>query len=84
MFDLLPLEQVASWPVYVSLAEARAYATWRGKRLPAEAEFHRAAYYGPDGLESSILGAKPIPRAARQFRFCRVVAGARRLTSRGC
>jgi ergothioneine biosynthesis protein EgtB len=51
MFAVFPLEQVARWPVYVSLAEARAYAQWRGKRLPTEAEFHRAAFYGPDGRE---------------------------------
>ncbi|HWP24520.1 MAG TPA: SUMF1/EgtB/PvdO family nonheme iron enzyme [Candidatus Binatia bacterium] len=52
MFDIIPLSQAASWPVYVSLAEARAYARWRGKRLPMEAEFHRAAYSGPDDRES--------------------------------
>jgi ergothioneine biosynthesis protein EgtB len=52
MFDLFPLELVAHWPVYVSLAEARAYAKWRGKRLPTEAEYHRAAFYGPDGRET--------------------------------
>ena len=51
MFDWLPLEQVASWPVYVSLAEARAFAKWRGKRLPSESEYHRAAYYGPSERE---------------------------------
>jgi ergothioneine biosynthesis protein EgtB len=43
LFDRLPLDQVADWPVYVSLAEARAFASWRGGRLPREAEFHRAA-----------------------------------------
>ena len=52
MFDLLPLEKVASWPVYVSLAEARAYAVWRGLRLPTEAEYQRAAFYGPNERES--------------------------------
>jgi formylglycine-generating enzyme required for sulfatase activity len=43
LFDRLPLDQVADWPVYVSLAEARAFASWSGGRLPREAEFHRAA-----------------------------------------
>lgn len=52
LFDSIPLLQAGSWPVYVSLAEARAYASWRGKRLPTEAEFHRAAYGGPDGRET--------------------------------
>jgi ergothioneine biosynthesis protein EgtB len=45
MFELIPLP--ASWPVYVSLAEASAYAKWRGRRLPSEAEFQRAAYGAP-------------------------------------
>jgi formylglycine-generating enzyme required for sulfatase activity len=41
MFDLIPLPM--SWPVYVSQAEASAYAEWRGCRLPTEAEYQRAA-----------------------------------------
>lgn len=42
MFDeiRLPLE----WPVYVSHAEATAYANWLGRKLPTEAQYHRAAY----------------------------------------
>jgi formylglycine-generating enzyme required for sulfatase activity len=49
MFDLIPLPM--SWPVYVSQADATAYARWRGYRLPSEAEFQRAAYGTPGGAE---------------------------------
>src|SRR5579862_2542064 len=47
MFDERPLP--LEWPVYVSHAEASAYARWSGKALPTEAEWHRAAYGTPDG-----------------------------------
>lgn len=36
------------WPVYVSHAEATAYANWLGRKLPSEAQFHRAAYGSPE------------------------------------
>jgi gamma-glutamyl hercynylcysteine S-oxide synthase len=41
MFGRVPLP--SSWPVYVTWAEARAYASWRGARLLTEPEFQRAA-----------------------------------------
>ena len=41
------------WPVYVSQAEASAYARWRNRRLPTEAEYHRAAFGTPAGVERS-------------------------------
>ena len=44
MFARIPLP--LSWPVYVSHAEASAYARWRGLALPSEAQFQRAAYAG--------------------------------------
>ena len=42
MFGEIRLPQ--EWPVYVSHAEASAYAKWLGRKLLTEAQFHRAAY----------------------------------------
>jgi ergothioneine biosynthesis protein EgtB len=47
LFGRVPLPD--HWPVYVSQAEASAYARWRGARLPTEAEFVRAAFGAPGG-----------------------------------
>ncbi len=49
MFESVPLP--LDWPVYVSQAEAGAYARWAGKALPTEAQWHRAAYGTPEGSE---------------------------------
>jgi formylglycine-generating enzyme required for sulfatase activity len=49
MFDWIPLP--SSWPVFVSHAEASAFAQWAGARLPTEAEFQRAAFGAPAGVE---------------------------------
>jgi iron(II)-dependent oxidoreductase len=49
LFEMTPLPLDA--PVYVTHDEAAAFARWKGKRLPAEAEFHRAAYGTPSEEE---------------------------------
>lgn len=49
MFSEIPLP--LNWPVYVSHAEASAYARWAGKSLPTEAQWHRAAYGTHEGRE---------------------------------
>ena len=49
MFEEIDLPP--AWPVYVSHAEAAAYARWKGARLPTEAEYHRAAFGDPSGVE---------------------------------
>ena len=49
MFGTMPLPE--SWPVYVSHAEASAFARWAKKKLPTEAQWHRAAYGTPQGRE---------------------------------
>jgi ergothioneine biosynthesis protein EgtB len=63
MFERLPLP--LSWPVYVSQAEASAFARWRGRRLPTEAEFQRAAYGTPTGEERAYAWGSAAPDATR-------------------
>ncbi len=59
MFDDVPLP--LDWPVYVSQAEAKAYAKWAGKSLPTEAEWQRAAYATPQGDEQAYPWGNEAP-----------------------
>jgi iron(II)-dependent oxidoreductase len=59
MFAEIPLPQ--SWPVYVSHAEASAYARWVGKQLPTEAQWHRMAYGTSQGNERSYPWGEAVP-----------------------
>jgi iron(II)-dependent oxidoreductase len=59
MFDEIPLPP--DWPVYVSHAEAAAYARWTGKSLPSEAQWQRAAYGSPDGAQRTFPWGRYAP-----------------------
>ena len=63
MFEFAPLPLDA--PVYVTYDEAAAYARWKGKRLPTEAEFHRAAYGTHSGEERSHPWGEEPPDSTR-------------------
>jgi iron(II)-dependent oxidoreductase len=69
MFAEVPL--CPAWPVYVSHAEAQAYARWRGLSLPTEAQFHRAAYGTPGGAERPFPwgSAEPVASCHGVFGF---------------
>ena len=79
MFEAVPLPE--SWPVYVSYEEAAAFARWRGRRLPTEAEYHRAAFATPSGVEREFpWGDEPPDHSRGNFDFAAwdpVPAGAR-------
>jgi gamma-glutamyl hercynylcysteine S-oxide synthase len=72
MFGEVPLPPAT--PVYVSHAEASAYARWQGAALPTEAQWHRAAYAAPDGREHPYPWghAAPVPGVHGNFGFAHV------------
>ena len=60
MFEHVPLP--LDWPVYVTWAEANAYARWRGGRLMTEPEFHRAAFGTPNPQPNLARGTRNLER----------------------
>ncbi len=70
MFEEAPLPH--DWPVYVSHAEASAYARFAGKSLPTEAQFQRAALGARDGAERDYPWGTAAPDSSRgNFDFAR-------------
>jgi formylglycine-generating enzyme required for sulfatase activity len=70
MFADVPFQ--TTWPVYVSHAEAEAYCRWKGRALPTEAQYHRAAFGGRDGAESPYPWGNAAPgRQHGNFNFQR-------------
>jgi iron(II)-dependent oxidoreductase len=63
MFDQIPLP--LDWPVYVSYAEACAYAHWADKSLPTEPQWHRAAYGTPEDGERQFPWGNELPSPRR-------------------
>jgi formylglycine-generating enzyme required for sulfatase activity len=63
MFDAIALP--LDWPVYVSHAEAMAYARWAGKALPTEDQWHRAAYGTADGTQREYPWGSEAPNSHR-------------------
>ncbi len=56
----IPLEAVLGWPVQVSQEQAAAYAAWRGRRLPTEAELARVRHL-PNGANVGFRHHAPVP-----------------------
>jgi ergothioneine biosynthesis protein EgtB len=61
-FEEIPLPP--DWPVYVSYAEALAYARWAGKSLPTEEQWHRAAYGSLDANERTYPWGSEAPNSS--------------------
>jgi iron(II)-dependent oxidoreductase len=72
MFEEVPMR--GTWPVYVTQAQAQAYAAWKGGRLMSEPEYHRAAFGTPAGGEREHPwgDAAPDPALHGNFDFKRL------------
>ena len=66
-FGEIPLP--GTWPVYVTHAQASAFAAWRGGRLMSEPEYHRAAFGTPEGRERPYPWGDAAPDARLHGNF---------------
>ncbi len=62
MFEEFPLP--LDWPVYVSFAEATAFANWSKKALPTEEQWHRAAFGAPHAAQSLYPWGETAPSSS--------------------
>ncbi|MEZ5285854.1 MAG: SUMF1/EgtB/PvdO family nonheme iron enzyme [Vicinamibacterales bacterium] len=81
MFQRLPLPP--DWPVYVSHAEACAYARWSGGRLPTEADASAPPTALPTMSRAASRGAMPSHAGPRRLRLRQLGSAARGLASGG-
>jgi ergothioneine biosynthesis protein EgtB len=54
-----------AWPVWVTHAEAEAYAAWKGRALMSEAQYHRAAFGTPSGRDRTYPWGEDPPDETR-------------------
>ena len=67
-WEILPMLEAA--PVWVTNEQARAYASWSGRRVMTEPEYHRAAFGTPSGEERSFpWGEAPPSHVHGNFDF---------------
>ena len=57
---IVPRKAILGWPVQVSQQQAVAYARWKGRRLPTEAELARVRHL-PAGANVNVQRFTPVP-----------------------
>jgi len=72
----VPLAEVRGWPVQVSQEQAAAYAEWKGRRLPTEAELARVRHQPADAnVDFARWAPRPVGHAGASPSGVREVVG---------